>query len=304
MKNGNRFHEVSYQKHSSNYDDYSIGGKKESIAKTWLDRNSVGAWRFERMYHLLDPLLEAEPHARWLTVGDGRYGGDAQYILYKGVDVLATDITDALLKEAQEMGCLKKFRKENAESLSFGDSEFDFVLCKEAYHHFPRPMMALYEMLRVASEGVVLIEPTDLYVTRSIATATFRKLLNIVKTLLGKSSQTNFFEEVGNYVYTISRREIEKVAMGLNYKVVAFHGVNDYYLKGCEFENISENGINYRKIRFMIALLNILTKLKLVDYSLTAVIIFKRTPSEKLMDVLRKGGYEVVRLPTNPYAAA
>lgn len=303
MQNNERFHETSYRKHSSTYDEYASGGAQEAVARTWLDRDSVGAWRFERMYRLLDPLLEAEPRARWLTVGDGRYGGDARYLGGKGVDVLATDITDRLLKEAKEMGLLRKYGRENAESLSFRDGEFDFVLCKETYHHCPRPMTALYEMLRVASRGVVLIEPTDLYIHRSLVTAAFRKLVDGVKALLGKGSP-HAFEEAGNYVYAVSQREIEKVAMGMNYKVVAFAGINDYYLKGCELEKVSENGPKYRRIRAVIALLNVLSKLKLIGHTLTVAVIFKDDPPQKLLDALRGGGYEVVHLPKNPYAAA
>jgi SAM-dependent methyltransferase len=50
----------------------------------------------------------------------------------------------------------KNFQKENAEQLSFEDESFDFVLCKEAYHHFPRPMIALYEMIRRRCRLIVL----------------------------------------------------------------------------------------------------------------------------------------------------
>lgn len=39
------------------------------------------------------------------------------------------------------------------------DDAFDYVLCKDSYHHMPRPMIALYQMLRVARRAVVLIEP-------------------------------------------------------------------------------------------------------------------------------------------------
>lgn len=52
-------------------------------------------------------------------------------------------------------------RVENAEKLSSPNETLDFVLCKESYHHFTRPMLALYEMLRVATKAVVLIEPNE-----------------------------------------------------------------------------------------------------------------------------------------------
>ena len=68
--------------------------------------------------------------------------------------IAATDIAEVLLKEAKEEGYIKAYSKENAESLSFADNEFDFVFCKESYHHFPRPMIALYEILRVVKRGL------------------------------------------------------------------------------------------------------------------------------------------------------
>jgi len=37
------------------------------------------------MYQVIDPILAANPTAKWLTVGDGRYGNDANYILEKVV---------------------------------------------------------------------------------------------------------------------------------------------------------------------------------------------------------------------------
>ncbi len=304
MDNGENFKDISYNRHRAVYEDFAKNGGKEALAKTWLQKDSVGAWRFQRMYKMLDPILESEPDAKWLTVGDGRYGGDALYIQDRGLDVLATDISDTLLKEAKEAGYLKKYRAENAESLSFRDSEFDYVLCKESYHHFPRPLMALYEMLRVAGKGVVLIEPTDPYINTRLRSLTFRTVMDFINRFRGKKVESHAFEEGGNYVYTISKREIEKLALGLNYKMVAFHGVNDHYEKGVEYEKISDKSRLYRKVKLMIELQNIVTKAKLRDFTLTAAIIFKEKPSKTLIDRLKKSGYNVVGLPINPYMSA
>ena len=41
-----------------------------------------------------------------------------------------------------------------------------------------------------------------------------------------------YFESTGNYAYHISKREIEKVALALNYQYVAFKGLNDSYFSG------------------------------------------------------------------------
>lgn len=153
----------SYINQSEYLKKYIKGSKEEIHSKTWLDTNTVDAWRHRRMYQLLDPLLTIDPNANWVTVGDGRFGLDAQYIANAGCQVLPTDISDTLLKKAYDLGIIKKFQVENAEKLTFENESFDYVFCKESYHHFPRPTIALYEMLRIAKKGVILIEPNDVY---------------------------------------------------------------------------------------------------------------------------------------------
>jgi ubiquinone/menaquinone biosynthesis C-methylase UbiE len=277
----------------------SIGGEKEAFPKTWVD--TVGAWRNQRMYKLLDPIIDTDKNAKWLTVGDGGHGKDGNYIQQKGCDVLVTDISSNLLKEAKDIGYISKYKQENAESLSFKDDEFDYVYCKQAYHHFSRPMLALYEMLRVARKGVVLIEPKDMFINERLSEVFFRSLKNIIKILLRRKEFRNFFEYQGNYVYSISRREIEKVALGLNYRTVAFKGINDAYVKGIESEKLVEKGPLQKKIKLKINYLNTLNKLKLMDYVMLGIIIFKRKPSKELLQQLVNGGYEITHLSKNPY---
>ena len=87
MSPARSFQEKSYQRHSEHYKQYSIGGKNELHAKTLFENDSVDAWRHQRMYQVLDPILISDPKAKWLTVGDGRFGRDAKYIkaIWKGI---------------------------------------------------------------------------------------------------------------------------------------------------------------------------------------------------------------------------
>ena len=253
------------------------------------------------MYQALDPILISDPKAKWLTVGDGRFGRDAKYIIGEGCYALASDISDCLLEEARQIGYLSEYKRENAEALSFQDYEFDYVLCKESYHHFPRPMLALYEMLRVARKGVFLIEPNDVYINRKALEILFRNLKNIIKSLLHKKINKHAFEEAGNYVFSISRREIEKVALGLNLKIIAFKGINDVYFKGAEQEKLSENGPLQRKIKLLINIRNLLCRLGLMDYKNIVAIIFNEVPSKESLQLLNQEEYEIVHLPKNPF---
>jgi ubiquinone/menaquinone biosynthesis C-methylase UbiE len=298
------FIEGNYHAHERVYDAFSRNGDKADHAAAWLERGTINHWRFERIYQMADPLLETCPNASWLTVGDGRYGLDAQYLLAHGANVLATDISDTLLREAREKGLIPEFRKENAESMSFADESFDSVLCKESYHHFPRPMKALYEMLRVARSAVLLIEPNDQLCVQGVAATVSRMTKNAVKRLLHRSTHYHQFETGGNYVYSISPREMEKVALGMGLRTVAFRGINDYYLPGVEFEPAIAGNALFRRVSRKIARYDLLCRLGISQPGLLAVVLFKRTPSPEIRAAMLQHGYDVRDLPENPYLDA
>jgi len=301
MNNEISFHEKSYRQNSEHYQMYSLIGDNSTHAKTWLENDTVDAWRHQRMYKTLDPILKSEPTAKWLTIGDGRYGNDAKYIMGNGCYAMASDISDVLLKEAKDAGYIPEYSKENAEELSFGDSSYDYVLCKESYHHFPRPMLALYEMLRVASKGVMLIEPSDVYINDKLFGMLLFKSINFIKALFGRKYSKHNYEESGNYSYSLSVREIEKVALGLNYNFIAFKGVNDAYFGGVEYEKLSENGPLQKKVKNKINKLNLLCRLGVLDYGVLTSIIFKQKPSNEVFQRLTEDGFEIIVLPSNPY---
>ena len=73
--------------------------------------------------------------------------------------------------------------------------------------------LALYEMIRVSSKAVVLIEPQDGYIDLPI----------------GKGKHLATYEDSGNYVYTLSKRELEKVALGLGLPAVATKNICDVF---------------------------------------------------------------------------
>lgn len=293
----------SYRLHERAYDVYSMCGARASHAAAWLERGTINCWRFDRMYACADSLLEAFPGATWLTVGDGRFGMDAIYLQEHGAQSFPTDISGTLLEESKSKGLIRDYRVENAESLSFQDQSFDFVFCKESYHHFPRPMCALYEMLRVARRAVLLIEPNDQTLPVSAVAKVSRLAKDLVKQVLRRPTDYHGFEEAGNYVYSISRREVEKVALGLGFTTVAFRGVNDYYLPGVEFEPAVPESALFRRVSGKIAKFDLRCKLGISQPSLLATIIFKIAPSRAVEDALLRDKFDVVNLPKNPYVS-
>lgn len=255
-----------------------------------LKKDTVDSWRHARMYSFIKPLINT---GTWLTVGDGKFGKEAHYLESHGADVIASDIADVSLKKAKKMGFIKKYKKENAENLSFRDKSFDYVFCKESFHHFPRPTIALYEMLRVAREAVILIEPNDVK-TRGFSWSRFCSVDRL-------GERVNKFEVSGNYVYSMSRRDVEKIGLGIGLPTIAFAGLDDVYIKGVEEELLSDKTYNFLKIKFILAILNIAYKLGLRDRSLLVSILFKEEPSKKTIKLLEKYGYNVHMLPKNPY---
>lgn len=282
--------------------------KKErmSIHESWFHEDTVDSWRHRRMYNTIEPLASFYKDKKWLSIGDGRYGLDA-YRLRKlfGIDVFPTDISEGMLRKAREMGIITGYGVENAEQLSFPDKSYDLVFCKETFHHCPRPIIALYEMIRVSKDAVVLIEPNEKYTLVSPRSAC-RQLVRLILNVLFPSNSLfkkryNFFSDIysnvepsGNYVYCISRREIQKVAYGLNLKGVAWKGFNDHYVEGCEFEKQDPKSEIFIRIQHEIKTRDRKCKsLPLFnDWAMITVILFKREVNADLRAAMEAFGYE------------
>ena len=98
------FHEISYQAHQRHHSD-SFDEKKLG---SWKRKDTIDYWRHKRMYETLDPLIESYPESDWLTIGDGRYGTDANYI----ITVVASDLSDTYLKIAKNEGFILDYKVE------------------------------------------------------------------------------------------------------------------------------------------------------------------------------------------------
>jgi ubiquinone/menaquinone biosynthesis C-methylase UbiE len=299
------FSQSSYEAHEKHGQEYLQDEEKRKITQTWYEKNTTDYWRHQRMYDCLLPILETYRGAKWLTVGDGRCGTDANYIIENGSQALATDLVVDLLEEAKKIGFIADYKKENVEALSFADDEFDFTLCKESYHHFPRPALGLYEMLRVSKRGIILIEPSDAFSFSKISDLS-KILFLLSKTILkfaisGKKINRNSYEPVGNYISRISEREIEKISLALNFPAIAFKGQNDFYLPGVETEICQKNAPLFKKIKRKILFFDLLSKINLQNYGLLTAIIFKEQPSPECVQKLKQQGFHVIMLEKNPY---
>jgi SAM-dependent methyltransferase len=281
----------SYDRHSEHEAQMVEQGQLPSC---YTMPNSVDAWRHRRMHNLLLPLIRETPNATWLTIGDGNYASDAYFLCQEGADVIASSLTVASLQTAKELGYVSRIASVNAEMIEYPDDSFDFVLCKESYHHFPRPAIAYYEMLRVAREAVILIEPYE----GNGRVLSWMKVL--IKRFIRGTKNIEQFEHTGNFIYRISQRETEKMLTALNYCNLAIRRFNDCYLSWASTKNRPRSWgfcVTFAGVAFQ----DILCNLGLLDHGLAAIISFKRPLKQEIRKGLKDVGFKVIDLPRNPY---
>lgn len=298
------FENTSYQSHESWFEkQYPSHDDRINSINKWLksiDNQTIGYWIHSRLFSLANPIIN--PKETWLTVGDG-YGFDGHFLKQNGAVVTATDIGGSFLPLAVDQKLIDNYSVENVEKLSFGNESFDYVFCKEAYHHFPRAYMGVYEMIRVAKKGIILIEPQDPLTKMPLMLALKNILDRFDATLLQKYWKNRYsFEEVGNYVFKLSDREMEKLAMGMNLPAIAFKGINNQYWKPEIDEEIAKpHNAVFKKLSRKIQFHNILCKLGIIPYQVLSAIVFKTLPCVETISRLKKDGYLYYEFPKNPY---
>ncbi len=287
---------VRYDNHPEEWKKVLTDPVRNARSLTWLRTDRLDNWLHQRLRSPLTPLFKYGIKGKWLTIGDGRYGTDAAHLISAGIeDVHATDITDELLSIGASKGIIRSYSVQNAEALNFSDDAFDYAYCKESYHHFPRPYIAVYEMIRVSKEAVVLTEPIDAWISLA-PLALLRRLLK---------RETHSFEAVGNYVYSVSEREIEKLLLGLGLRHCAFFGICTHYVNGVEETPLSGGTVRDHFMRFrvkgMIRLREFLSLLGVIRPTVLIAILFKKAPSQVLVKDLKERGFTIKTLPENPY---
>jgi 2-polyprenyl-3-methyl-5-hydroxy-6-metoxy-1,4-benzoquinol methylase len=276
--------------------------EKEQVLFHIKNQNCAAYKLISEPLEFLAPFFD--PGKIWLTVGD--YSGlEANYLLQKGQHVVASDLSDALLKEAQSDGLIKEYSKQNVERLTYDDNSFDYVMCKEAFHHFPRAYLGLYEMLRVSKTATILVtEPIDILSKISLLVLIKNICDKIHPSCINKIWKNRFsWESVGNYVFKISEREIEKIAMGIGLPCIAFKRY-DHFKSHTAIDGIMDVPINqmlYRKIKLKLAMRSFISSLGIIPHGSLCCVICKEQPVEKVLRGLKDQGFSIIHLPKNPY---
>jgi len=265
-------------------------------------KGSIHHWLQQIFFSCLDPFL-IDKNASWLTLGDA-FGHDAGYLIEQGLyDVMASDLNTDFLEVSNALGMIREFKSENAENLSYNDLSLDYILCKESYHHFPRPYAALYEMVRVARKAVIIIEPQDPIAKMPLLLFLSNILEKLSTGLSGKIWKNRFsYEKVGNFVYKVSEREIEKFAAGLNLPAVAVKSINpNFWFQGSNEIPADNKHKEFRKIAFKKNIRDFLTKIGFLPSQTLSLVILKQKPDHNLKKELIKNGYRLIEIPENPY---
>jgi len=304
IKENKGFNEDSYARHAKWYSTlYPERTQKIKILETLKNYDgSINHWLQNLFFRCLDPFTQ-EKNTHWLTIGDA-YGHDARHLIDQGIEnVTASDLDDSFLKVSQETGFIKAYCAQNAESLTFKDNSIDYILCKESYHHFPRPYAALYEMIRVARQAIVIIEPQDPISKMPILLFLANQLGKINDRIINKIWKNRFsFEKVGNFVYKVSEREFEKLAAGLNLPMIAIKGINpNFWFPGSEEISANKRTRAFRKILLKKNIRDFLSTLGILPSQTLAIAIFKKKPDDSLRKSLVEEGYRLIEIPPNPH---
>lgn len=295
------FHETSYtvqRKHiekkleNQGIDEFLFSIKNKDCVSTQLSLQSL---------KILKPFFVKDE--RWLTIGD-YYGLEAAYLKENGTIATASDISDAIISKVHELNYIYDYKAINVENIDYADNSFDYVFCREAFHHFPRAYLGLYEMIRVADKAAIIIEPIDILAKMPVLLFVKNILDRINPLLINKFWKNRFsFEFIGNYVFKISEREVEKIAMGIGLPCIAFKPINgDFsHVSNPTHKEIPLNKKAWNKVMRKLKFLDFLNFLTLIPKNSLCCVVFKQAPNKELISKLKKEGYTIIELPKNPY---
>lgn len=292
--------ELSYRAHSNNL--FRVKEEIEERLFPVKNNDCIGYQIIKGTLDILSPFLEQK--SSWLTIGD-LHGLEANYLIRNDQDATASDISDLVLREASKEGLIKDFRTINVEKIDAPDNSFDYVMCREAYHHFPKAYVGLHEMIRCSRKATMIIEPIDILARMPLLLFLKNILDRINPRLINKLWRNRFsFEPVGNYVYKVSEREIEKIAMGMGFPCVAFKRINfmlNLKIEKSIMHQVPMNMRYWKKIQGRKRFLDLLGYLGIIPFNHLCCVIFKQDPDDETLGKMKDAGYMILNLPANPY---
>jgi hypothetical protein len=155
----------------------------------------------------------------------------------------------------------------------------------------------------VSRKAIILIEPKD-WIPLPLPLRYFRAFKNGIKRMIGKEVhdlEKFNYEDVGNYIYMLSEREFQKIALGLDLPMVAFKSFDDVYYPGVENEPDNDSSPLFRKIKSDLQKMKWLRAIGMNGYNYSVTIVFLEKPNSQTLKEMQEKGYRIMELPRNPH---
>jgi ubiquinone/menaquinone biosynthesis C-methylase UbiE len=188
---------------------------REQFAKQAEDYSQMAVVRSEKLLAAIVAASGAGPSDRVLDLASGpgyltmAFAGCCR----EAVGVDATErFVERARADARSRGLANvSFLVGDVERLDFADASFDVVTCKFAFHHFPRPLKVLAEMVRVARPGATLLL-ADMIASEDPARRAYQDRIERLcdpshASALPASEFERMFAEQGLEVKAVHRRE-------------------------------------------------------------------------------------------------
>lgn len=167
-------------------------------------------------------------NGKTVLVASSGSGIDGYYLkkMYSSAKLFFSDINLAGMEKLRSNFLAEPAVLSDNCSLAFKDSSFDYAYIAASLHHLNEPAKGIYELLRVAKEGIIAIEPNDSWLSR----------------IFGCLGIAHEYEvDHGNYVYRFSKRDIVKMckASFLRHDLIRFFAVHRIAKTKIEFTILS-----------------------------------------------------------------
>lgn len=145
---------------------WSFHYTRDPLVRYLRDRRLGIALRILKQHGRLDPARQS------VLLVCGGVGGEGTFLRNVGFsDVTVSDFSAEALRLCERFDPRLRTRVLNAEAMTdVADDSYDLVVVQDGLHHLPRPVLGFTEMLRVARQAVVVVEPHVGLVARAIGT--------------------------------------------------------------------------------------------------------------------------------------
>ena len=174
-------------------------------------------------------------------------GGRAERDLFERLGFEQATITNLDSVEASEQLAPYRWAHEDAQSLSYSDRSFPWVVVVDGLHHCRSPHRALTEMYRTCSVGVIAIEARDSWLMRLAVRLGFSSSyeLEAVRAQGGTSGGLDN-GPIPNHIYRWTEREFQKTIRSCD--PTGDHGFYFFYGLNLPYETADLRGWNKRKM--------------------------------------------------------